>query len=236
MLAELCSLMILRVHPLTYHSLVTKYGSHEIRVTPSHTLMPLLSFKPQVPTPRDMMREIILHGKSEVLACVREDAGANLYEIHMDEMIQHMCRAVDLGGHAEVAMKEYYVMIGLTIDDLDYGTAYKRWQRFKVKKNSTNFETKSLKPVLRKFQRHRDDINLSFEYASRVISADPSLYMTPDGRPILHMVIKVIIYAMAAHGWRPSDIADKLGRYRCNVSYHLRSFRDMVSSGSVLMP
>lgn len=212
-----------------------EYGSDQIDLYPRHILLPLLTSPSRNIKPKKLTHSITFRGHPNLLSSFEPNASINLYESHMDKLVQYMAIATRKGQFAEVAMHEIYDIMGLEEDDLSKDTAYKRFQRFCERKNKPKSATNHTFSVQQKLRPAEARPETCFATVASLISSDYDAFMTPEGRPVPSMLLKVVLYAMVdIHGWSQQRAATYLDKDKGRVSRHLSAFRSLIRAGVVL--
>lgn len=231
--------MIIICHPLTRQTLLSEYRCHIIYADRKSPLIPIITSPPLI-TKAKLSASIDIRAEDSLEAAFHPRAGYNLYEYHMDKLVQYICRRDDMGDHAWTAMEDYAHAIGLDIDDLAPETIYKRWQRFCWQRDESIKRVNSLKnhtiPVLKNLKRSGTTLQECIEEASLLIASSPDTFMSPHGQPDKYMLKKATMYIMKTRRWRLEQIATQFGETIPNVSVHISSFRRMIQVGQVMIP
>jgi len=229
--------MLVSCHPLTRRTLIAEYQTDIIRIDRKSPMVPMMLSRPLI-TKTPLRATIEIMADRQVEDAFHPHAGHNLYEYHMDKLVQYICRRVDMGHQAWTSMEEYYQAIQLDIDELAPETVYKRWQRFcwdrDEAKKANDLLTKHPPPVLNKLKAFRAGLPECMAIASALIASDPDRYMTTAGQPDRGMLKKAAMYIMTQQRWRLEQIATHFGETIPNVSYHVTTFKAMISAGDVV--
>lgn len=215
------------VHTLSRKAIIYKYGSDHLKVESIRPLLPLITTPPFVRNKIELNAEITIDGPDGL---IRSDGGYNLYDHHMEWILDYMRISVANGRHAYTAMLECYRILDLDLDDPPTDRTYKRWQRAKNEKNGRNYLYKPLRGVLRNINVKETALAEVLTTSSRLIQSHPEVFMGSNGIPSTHMVQKAIMYAMwHHHRWPQRLIAEAFDMTQANVSVHLSSMSGMVS-------
>lgn len=218
-------MLIIPVHRLTRQTIVTDYGSDQIRIDASFPLLPHMVVKPYVHKAH-MKAELHIQGPSSLLASIRVDAGHNLFRAHMQQLIAWIDRHVQKEEQAWTAMMRYYELIGLDIDDLPPDTVYKAWQRHESRRKSKKYLYNPRQDVLKNISPSKGTLNDGLRTASELLASFPDVCFNFAEDPDPSMIKKVIMYALhERHHWDQIEIGQQFGISQSAVSQHLRSIK-----------
>ena len=220
--------MIIPVHILTKRVLVSEYGSDQINVTSTCAILPLLISQPFKKSKSASLDDHITINCSDekLLLLLREDAGHNLYLMHMHQFVQWMEMHTRLQVSALNAMTMYYIAIGLDIDELPPERIYKRWQRAVKQKIHGKLVVKSENYVLMNTTYRKRAVYSVLEYLARVVQSDPDMFFrATDDQPDESMIRKALMDSFKNCGWPQKEIAQLMRVTQQSISKGVRSYQ-----------
>lgn len=124
--------------------------------------------------------------------------GYHLLCYHYDRMEQHVWTSKKAGVPATRAIDSFYAEYGITEEDFARESAYKRWQRFAVKKNKVIYNNTRQQIDLPPVQRKKTSKDLKTE-AGKIIGNNIHFFLIAEKKWSAYAVRDLYIYLFRKH-------------------------------------